>query len=107
MQGYFPAGPLTSRSSGSPAQDVAHDEGGLAFDAGGLPLLTEGWKRTFFLPVTGWAKDQDPNTISSRRVPPLPAEETRYDTREVPALITPLAPPRSLRQNQLAESRDL
>jgi hypothetical protein len=72
------------------------DEMSLAFDAGNLPPLQKRWSRTFFLHVTGWAKDQDPNTLSSRTVSPLPGKALStmlYRTREVPALFTPLAPP--------------
>ena len=71
------------------------DEMSLEFDAGALPPLAEGSRRTYFLHVTGWAKDQDPNTLSSRTVSPLPGPEPmRLQTREVESLVTPLVPPR-------------
>ncbi len=50
----------------------AGDEIRLRFDATQLPPLPEGWKRTFILGVDGWEKDQDPNTITSTSVEPLP-----------------------------------
>ncbi len=48
------------------------DEIQLEFDAAQLPPLPTGWERTFVLSVDGWEKDQDPNTITSTRVGPLP-----------------------------------
>ena len=50
----------------------AGDEVRLRFDPARLPGLPEGWRRTFVLGVDGWEKDQDPNTITSRSVEPLP-----------------------------------
>ena len=91
------------------------DEIRLRFDAAELPPLPEGWKRTFILGVDGWEKDQDPNTITSTSVAPLPFHgmsrypypETEsypdsprhreyieeYLTRPALRLIRPLAPP--------------
>ncbi len=37
-----------------------------------LPGLPNGWTRTFLLVVHGWVKDQDPNTMYSWSVEPLP-----------------------------------
>jgi len=47
------------------------DETSVSFEATELPPLPEGWVRSFFLHVTGWAKDQDPNTLFSKTVAPL------------------------------------
>jgi hypothetical protein len=89
------------------------DEFTVAFDAQELPPVPEGRKRTFFLHFSGWAKDNDPNTSYFRTVEPLPywgmesysqAKDWRlqvpadyletYQTRRVPLLIAPLAPPK-------------
>ncbi len=92
--------PLLDDADGAMVVMAPGDEMSLAFDAGNLPPLPKGWSRTFFLHVTGWAKDQDPNTLSSRTVSPLPGREAQtmmpYQTREVPTLVTPLMPSNSL-----------
>ena len=71
------------------------DEMTIAFPAESLPAVQPGWERSFLLHVTGWAKDQDPNTRSSRTVGPLPVQ-SRDDadrrTRRVPSLVPPLRP---------------
>lgn len=89
------------------------DEVRLRFNARALPPLPAGSKRTYVLGVDGWEKDQDPNTITSRTVEPLPfhamsqypypagetypdAERRRryieeYQTRPALRLIRPLA----------------
>jgi Tfp pilus assembly protein PilF len=48
------------------------DEITVAFDARRLPPLKPGWRRTFFLYASGYAKDGEPNTAYSRTVAPLP-----------------------------------
>jgi tetratricopeptide (TPR) repeat protein len=48
------------------------DETTVEFDAGHLPPLQPGWKRTVFLYTHGWAKDGEPNTAYSKTVEPLP-----------------------------------
>ncbi|MFQ5789851.1 MAG: FG-GAP-like repeat-containing protein, partial [Acidobacteriota bacterium] len=48
------------------------DELTISFEAGRIPPLAEGWRRDFILHVSGWAKDNDPNTLFSRTVEPLP-----------------------------------
>ena len=89
------------------------DELTLAFEAGGPPPLREGWRRDFVLHVTGWAKDNEPNTARHETVEPLPflamagypyapglapAQDDfleyldLYQTRSAPALVPPLAP---------------
>ncbi len=89
------------------------DELTVVFDAEALGPLPAGWRRDFFLHFSGWAKDNDPNTTYFRTVEPLPywgmeaysrATGWRsqvpadylesYQTRQVPLLIAPLAPPR-------------
>lgn len=90
--------PLIERADGAMVVMAPGDEMTLALEARPLPPLEQGRSRTFFLHVTGWAKDQDPNTVSSRTVSPLPGDPSplmrQYQTREVPALVTPLAPPK-------------
>jgi tetratricopeptide (TPR) repeat protein len=67
------------------------DELTLAFDPSALPPVPEGLERDFVLHVTGYAKDQDPNTRFSQTVGPLPGEELPpEDARMVPPLVTPL-----------------
>jgi TolA-binding protein len=90
------------------------DEITLEFDATHLPPLKPGWKREFFLHLTGWAKDNEPNTASGKSVAPLPYHGMpdyppaevgtpwkqpryqeylkEYQTRPGYALIPPLAP---------------
>ena len=48
------------------------DEVTLEFDARKLPPLRPGWQRDFFLRLSGWAKDGEPNTAYSKTVAPLP-----------------------------------
>ncbi|MBI3661585.1 MAG: VCBS repeat-containing protein [Acidobacteria bacterium] len=48
------------------------DELTIRFDARQLPPLKPGEKRDFFLHLSGWAKDGEPNTAFSRTVEPLP-----------------------------------
>jgi hypothetical protein len=48
------------------------DECTLRFRADGLPTLSAGQTRTYFLAVDGWVKDGDPNTAHGDRVEPLP-----------------------------------
>ena len=75
--------------------------------------LKPGWKRSFFLDASGYAKDGEPNTAYSTTVAPLPfrgmenyppqSERPRtpeyarylreYQTRAGHKLIPPLAPP--------------
>jgi hypothetical protein len=87
--------PLVAEGDGAMVVMAPGDEMTLAFDADALPPPPEGGSRTFFVHVTGWAKDQDPNTLSSKTVGPLPGDDRSYRTRHVPALVTPLAPPTS------------
>jgi len=48
------------------------DELRLRFEAGALPAVAEGMRRSFVLAVDGWAKDRDANTAYSQTVEPLP-----------------------------------
>jgi hypothetical protein len=48
------------------------DEMTVRFSARRLPPLKTGWKRDFFLYVSGYAKDGEPNTAYSKTVAPLP-----------------------------------
>jgi Tfp pilus assembly protein PilF len=48
------------------------DEIRLAFDAGALPEVKPGWRRTLFLESHGWDKDADRNTGEAQQVEPLP-----------------------------------
>jgi tetratricopeptide (TPR) repeat protein len=88
---------LTSARDGRLVVMAPGDELTLTFDPRGLPDLEAGRERDYFLHVTGWAKDQDPNTRTSRTVEPLPeaasdgADSTR--SRRVPALVAPLSLP--------------
>jgi len=89
------------------------DEMTVKFSARGLAPPKPGWKRDFFLYVSGYAKDGEPNTAYSKTVAPLPfrsmsnypyepesypdGREQRaylreYETRPRHALIPPLAP---------------
>jgi len=89
------------------------DEMTVKFSARGLAPPKPGWKRDFFLYVSGYAKDGEPNTAYSKTVAPLPfrgmsnypyepesypdGREQRaylreYETRPGHALIPPLAP---------------
>jgi hypothetical protein len=61
-----------------------------------------GEERDYFLHVTGWAKDQDPNTQSSRTVIHCPKRKTDVDplrTRRVPALV-PLSLPKAAEKSR-------
>ena len=88
--------PLLEERDGASVVMAPGDEMSVFFDARALPSLQNGWARSFFLHVTGWAKDQDPNTLFSKTVAPLPGDEPAwagsYQTRDAPALVTPLAP---------------
>ncbi|MAF66115.1 MAG: hypothetical protein CMJ84_10730 [Planctomycetes bacterium] len=44
----------------------------LAFDAGELPPVPEGYVRDYLVFLDGWAKDRDPNSVEAERVEPLP-----------------------------------
>jgi tetratricopeptide (TPR) repeat protein len=92
---YGDVASLTSRPDGRLAVMAPGDEMTLTFDADDLPVPAAGSERDYFLHVTGWAKDQDPNTRSSRTVDPLPeAARDGVDplrTRRVAALVPPLS----------------
>lgn len=88
------------------------DELSLAFDARALPSLPSGWRRDLFLCLAGWAKDNEPNTLSGGSSAPLPFAAMprypyhgsgrsdapyrqylrQYQTRRPYRLIPPLAP---------------
>lgn len=88
------------------------DEMSVAFDARALPFLAPGWRRDLFLYLAGWAKDNEPNTLSGGNAAPLPFAAmphypysgrgrndadyreylSRYQTRRRYRLIPPLAP---------------
>ncbi|MGI9530895.1 FG-GAP-like repeat-containing protein [Lutimonas sp.] len=48
------------------------DETSINFDATGLPVLKQGWKRDFLIHSVGWVKDGDFNTAEGHTVEPLP-----------------------------------
>ncbi|HXU38912.1 MAG TPA: FG-GAP-like repeat-containing protein [Blastocatellia bacterium] len=48
------------------------DEIALSFDAGRLPALPKGWRRTFLLYADGFSKEMDINSASPDQVLPLP-----------------------------------
>ena len=48
------------------------DEIALSFDAGSLPPLPHGWKRTFLLFADGFSKEMDINSASPDQLAPLP-----------------------------------
>jgi hypothetical protein len=48
------------------------DEMTMRFDAGKMPALPAGWKRSFIFYANGWVKDGDLNTRCSETVAPLP-----------------------------------
>jgi len=55
------------------------DEATIAFDAGPMPSLQQGWKRDFLLYSVGWVKDADLNTATGNAVSPLPFHDmSRY-----------------------------
>jgi hypothetical protein len=56
---------------------AAGDEMRLLFDAGELPALPPGWRRTLFLESHGWDKDADRNTFAPDQVEPLPFRAMR------------------------------
>ncbi len=86
------------------------DELTVSFDGESLPPLRAGWRRDFFLHLTGWAKDNNTNTAHFRTTEPLPFRGMgdyarprnrqpdwdylkQYQTRRVPLLVAPLPPP--------------
>ncbi len=111
---YGPVGPLLARADDRLVVMSTGDELTVKFDARRLPPLPEGWKRSFFLDVSGWAKDGEPNTAASGTVAPLPFRSMsnyppgrgergpasaayrrtlrHYQTRPAWQLIPPLAP---------------
>jgi hypothetical protein len=50
----------------------AGDEVTIRFDAGQLPALPPGWRRSFLFYNEGWEKDADRNTVAGPTVDPLP-----------------------------------
>jgi hypothetical protein len=92
------------------------DELTVKFSRRDLPQPKPGWKRDFFLYLSGWAKDGEPNTAYSKTVEPLPFQIMsnypygphehapdgpayrhylrEYQTRPAYSLIVPLAPDR-------------
>jgi len=64
------------------------------FNGRGLAPLKPGWKRDFFLHLTGYAKDGEPNTAFAKTVAPLPFREmSNYPPRpEEPAPDSPGRP---------------
>jgi len=92
---YGDVGPLISTRDGRLVVMAPGDEMTLTFDADDLPVPAAGSERDYFLHVKGWAKDQDPNTRSSRTVDPLPGGANDgvdpLRTRRAPALIPRLS----------------
>jgi len=92
---YGDVGPLISTRDGRLVVMAPGDEMTLTFDASDLPVAAAGSQRDYFLHFTGWAKDQDPNTRSSRTVDPLPGgAKDGVDplrTRRAPALVPRLS----------------
>ena len=93
------------------------DEMTVSFPADALPPLPSGKSRQMFLLLDGWAKDNEPNTVTGRDSLPLPYRamknypyeanvpeqpnrrdyEQTYETRPARTLIPPLAPiPRTI-----------
>lgn len=88
------------------------DELTVSFPANALPRLPAGMRRQRFLLLDGWAKDNEPNTVTGNTSGPLPFRtmktypypvadpgqparrdyEEKYQTRPARALIPPLAP---------------
>jgi len=88
------------------------DEIALSFDAGALPPLEKGWRRTFLLHADGYSKEMDINSATPDAIGPLPframsrypygppetypmtaerrAVMDRYNTRVVTAPLPPL-----------------
>jgi tetratricopeptide (TPR) repeat protein len=110
---YGEVGKLLARTDDRLVVMATGDEMTVKFSAQQLPPLKPGWKRDFFLYVSGYAKDGEPNTAYSRTVAPLPframanypygtasypddqgqrAYLREYQTRPGHALIPPLAP---------------
>jgi hypothetical protein len=57
----------------------------LAFDAGALPPLPNGWTRDYLVVLDGWEKDADKNTVAGQTVEPLPfhgMDDARYGMAE-------------------------
>ncbi len=69
---YGEVAPLLSAADDRYAIFGAGDALWAAFDAGALPPLPDGWTRDWVLELDGWAKDGDPNTVTSQGVEPLP-----------------------------------
>ncbi len=92
--GYGDVAEEISKSDGRLVVMAPGDEMTLTFEADAVPI-GDGWARDFFLHLTGWAKDQDPNTRNSGTVEPLPLGPKNLiappRTRSVPALIPPLS----------------
>ena len=88
------------------------DELTVSFPAGALPPVAPGMQRQLFLLLDGWAKDNEPNTVTGNDSGPLPYRTMRaypypdsdptqpprrdyeetYQTRPSRSLIPPLAP---------------
>jgi hypothetical protein len=90
--GYGDVAALASARDGNLVVMAPGDELTLTFDASALAEPEPGMERDYFLHVTGWAKDQDPNTKTSRTVAPLPVTSAGPPLeRRAPALVPPLA----------------
>jgi tetratricopeptide (TPR) repeat protein len=92
---YGAVASLISSSDGRLVVMAPGDEATVVFDPSELPPLEGTHQRDYFLHITGWAKDQDPNTRSSRTVEPLPGDakdgSDPLRTRSVPAIVPPLS----------------
>jgi Tfp pilus assembly protein PilF len=66
---------LLTRSDNRLVVMATGDELTVRFSGRRLPPLRPGWKRDFFLYVSGWAKDGEPNTAFAKTVSPLPFRE--------------------------------
>jgi hypothetical protein len=75
-QGEFtPAGDILGRVSADDAALAVCGPGGeieCGFDAGGLPPLPAGWRRSFVLEAQGYTRDTSPLTAGAGSVSPLP-----------------------------------
>ncbi len=69
---YGDAMPLLAEPDDRYVTIAPGDELTMRFDAMHLPLLPEGWKRSFIFYANGWVKDGDLNTKFSETVEPLP-----------------------------------
>ena len=69
---YGDVTPLVARADDQFAILGAGDAVTLAFDAGGLPALPDGWERSFFFFAHGYEKDMDDHTAEPLTVDPLP-----------------------------------